>query len=182
MYSKLFISVLLLLASVKAQAQNQAYVYKDSVLTKAIGYVAQKASLDSIQKVYTQEVTAARSKAQENYAALAKPYNVQEGETIEQLKARMSAIDAEKLSLLQEEDKLLETRIKSYNSQLEKQYNRDIKPIMETIDLQIANYAKKHKIDYVFIMEEMAKSLAYVNKGKDITAVIVEMVNKELQK
>ncbi|WP_396225401.1 OmpH family outer membrane protein [Flavobacterium sp.] len=173
--------MLLVLLGLKLQAQ-QVYIYKDSLVVSAKGYVAKKASLDSVQKVYTEEVQNFRTKAQENYTALVTPYAPKEGETIEQLKARMSAIDAEKLTLLQEEDKLLETRIKSYNSQLEQQYNRDLKPIMDTIDAVIATYAKKNKIDFVFVMEELAKSLAYVNKGKNITGVISELVNKELGK
>lgn len=180
-YKVFFLAVVFSCVAYGAQAQ-QAYVYKDSLLVAAKGYTSKKESLDSIQKVYSEEVQNIRTKAQTAYTALIKPYAPKEGETLEQLKARLNAIDAEKLTLLQEEEKLLETRIKSYNSQLEQQYNRDIKPIMDAIDNTIASYAKKNKIDFVFIMEELAKSLAYVNKGKNITGVISALVNKELSK
>jgi Skp family chaperone for outer membrane proteins len=180
-YKVFFLGVVFSCLAYSAQAQ-QAYVYKDSVLVAAKGYIAKKASLDSVQKVYSEEVQAIRSKSQENYTALITPYAPKESETVEQLKARMSAIDAEKLTLLLEEGKLLETRIKSYNSQLDQQYTRDIKPIMDAIDNTIASYAKKNKLDFVYNMEELSKSLVYVNKGKNITGVILELVNQELNK
>lgn len=178
----ILVVVAMVLGVISVQAQNQAHVYKDSLLLAASGYIQHKASIDSLQTAFSQELQNNKAALEERYVALTKSYAPKEQETIEQLKTRMSSIDAEKLHLLQEEDKLLDTRIKSYNAQLEQQYNRDIKPILETIDLQIANYAKKHKIDYVFIMEEMAKSLAYINKGKDITNTIIELVNKSLAK
>jgi hypothetical protein len=172
---------LLLILGFTVQAQ-QAYVYKDSLLLAANNYTIKKASLDSVQKVYSEEVQAIRSRSQVNYTALITPYIPKEGETVEHLKARMSAIDAEKLRLLLVEGKLLETRIKSYNSQLEQQYTRDIKPIVDTIDAVLASYAQKNKLDFIYSMEELQKALVYVNKGKNITGVISALVNNELNK
>lgn len=163
-----------------AQAQQHAYVYKDSVFVQLKGYTAKNSAINSLKQAYTQEVQTERTKLQDKYAALAKPYNIAEGETIEQLKTRMSAQDSEKLNLLQEEDKLLETRIKSYNKQLETQFKQDIEPYINRVNSAMETYAKKNKVDYIWVMETVKEQLAYVNKSKNITGVIVEMVNKEL--
>lgn len=171
---------LLFLMAITTHAQ-QAYVYRDSILIAAKGYTAKKANLESLQKDYAKEIQEANAKNQEKLATLIKPYTPKEGETLEQIKPRMSAIDVEKLNLLQEENKLLETKVKSYNTQLEKQYARDIKPILDTIDAVIAAYAKKNKIDFVYSIEELQKTLVYVNKGKDITKIIKELVQKEVK-
>ena len=85
-----------------------------------------------------------------------------------------------KAILGQDKDKLLETRIKSYNKQLEQQYQQNIEPYNKAVNNALESYAKKNKIDYIWYMEAIKQQLGYVNKSKDITQVIVEMVNKEL--
>ena len=178
---KLFLcTMVMVLGASVAQAQNQAYVYKDSVYAKLQGYPQKQQALDSLQGVYTQEVQAQKQGLQKQYAALTEAYAPKQGETIEQLKTRMSAMDAEKLNLLQEEDKLLETRIKSYNKQLEQQHQQNIEPYNKAVNNALESYAKKNKLDYIWFMEAIKQQLGYVNKSKDITQVIVEMVNKEL--
>lgn len=178
-YRKQLVSLLVLLVFyTQAQAQNQAHVYRDSIFMQVKGYTQKSKALDSIKQVYTAEIQKEQIKVQEKYLALAKPYQVKENEALEQLKARMNAQDAEKLSLLQEEIKFLETRIKSYNKQLDDQYKVEIQPFINKINAAIATYATKNKIDYVWIMEDQMTKLAYINKKNNITRAIINLLNK----
>lgn len=177
---KIIISIMFLLTSLKGLAQT-AYVYRDSVYAQLVHYSSKSQALDSLQKVYIEEVQTERTKLQEKYKALATPYSIKDGETIEQLKARMSTQDQEKMYLLQEEDKLLETRIKSYNKLLEQQYIAQIEPYHKAVSTALEFYSQKNKLDYIFYMESLKGALAYVNKSKDVTTDIVKMVNNELQ-
>lgn len=179
-FKLVLVTMVMVLGASVAQAQNQAYIYKDSLYAKLQAYPHKKQALDSLQGVYTKAVQAQKQGLQKQYAALTEAYAPKQGETIEQLKTRMKTIDAEKLNLLQEEDKLLETRIKSYNKQLEQQYQQNIEPYNKAVNNALESYAKKNKIDYIWYMEAIKQQLGYVNKSKDITQVIVEMVNKEL--
>lgn len=179
---KIIVHVIILLFCFiqNANSQVHVYLYKDSVYRRLIDYSVKINFLDSLKNGFTQEIELERLRLQEKYTSLVLPYKIIEGETIEQLKARMSAKDIEKLNLLQEEDKLLETRIKSYNKQLEQQFKQDIEPYINRVNSAMETYAKKNKVDYIWVMEAVKEQLAYVNKSKNITDVIVEMVNKEL--
>jgi Skp family chaperone for outer membrane proteins len=106
---------------------------------------------------------------------------VKQDELIEALKSRMTALDVEKLSILQEDDKALSNKYASYNKLLEKQHKQDIQPYLDKVNAAIADYARSNKIDYVWIVDQLKPALAYINQGKDITSTIVGIVNKKVQ-
>lgn len=162
-------------------AQN-AYLYQDSVYYQSVGYTEKIETLNNDKDKYEQELKGLQKNLKEKILNLTSTYNSVSGETMEQVKMRMSAKDAEMLSLLEEENKLLDKRIASYNKVLEDQYNNDIMPYVQLVNSTIESYALKNKIDFVWIMENMNNSLAYANKGKNITSVIIKMVNAELEK
>ncbi|UPZ17874.1 OmpH family outer membrane protein [Flavobacterium humidisoli] len=165
--------------SLQVQAQQHVYVYRDSVFAKLDGYKGKYKKLDSLKLIYTQEIQTERAKLQNKYVGLSNLYAVEKGETIDQLKARMNSLDKEKLILLQEEDKLLATRIKSYNRMLEQQFILEIQPYISVVNKAISSYAKKNKVDYVWTMEELQNNLLFANPGKNITKTIADAANKE---
>lgn len=162
------------------EAQQQCFIYQDSVLMNLQGYTQKMSSLDSVRNAYTSEIQTMQQDQQRKYRELLEPYKVQQNESVEQIKARLSAADKEKFALLQEEDKLLDMRIKTYNKLLQQQYDRDIQPYYDLITKALETYALKNKIDFIWKMDEVGKQTAYFNKSKNITRIIVDMVNKNL--
>ena len=73
---------------------------------------------------------------------------------------------------------MLEERKKSYNEILDAHFKQNIRPRINKLNGIIEAYAAKNKYDMVFILEEIAPSLAYVNKGKDITPAIIRELLK----
>jgi Skp family chaperone for outer membrane proteins len=168
--------------ALQIQGQRHVYLYKDSLFVKLAGYENRLKNLDSLKQIYTQKIAVDRSEIQNRFNDLAKSYNVFEGETVDQLKSRMNSIDKEKLSLLQEEDKLLDIRIKSYNKILEDMFTLEIKPYISAVNNAISSYATKNKVDYVWIMEELQTKVLFVNPEKNITKIILDAANKDIKK
>ena len=176
---KLFFYVFLLVSSF-VFSQNTVHIYKDSVFSQLKGYQTKSSFLDSLKNVYTSEVQSMRSKLKADFNDLLNFYQLREGETLEQLKIRMSEKDKEQVNLLQEREKELNIRLKSYNVLLEDKFKNDIEPYINLVNLALDSYEKKNKIDYIWVMEEVSNKLAYINKKKNITKEIVEIVNKKL--
>ncbi|WP_294311385.1 OmpH family outer membrane protein [uncultured Chryseobacterium sp.] len=175
---KLFISVLLLFYASSAGAQTAAFISKEKLYPALKGYSAKQASLDTLKVKLYREVRQEEQGLQKKYQAIINPYAPGQNETLEELQTRMSKPDTERLKLLQEEQKLHESRIISYNNQITDQYNRDLKAYVETANKEIEVYARKNKIDMVWYLEDIKMALPYYNNAKNITAVIADRVNK----
>lgn len=178
---KLFTSVLLFLFfATFAHAQNTAFISKEKLYPALKGYSSRQASLDTLRLKLSREVQEEAQRLQKKYESLVGPYAPKQNETLESLQTRMSKTDAEKLKLLQDEQKLHGSRIKSYNNQIDEQYNRDLRIYIEKTSQQLEAYAKKNKIDMIWYLEDVKQALPYYNPSKDITLLIAEQVNKTL--
>lgn len=162
-------------------SQQQAYVYQDSIYLQLKDYKAKMDLLTEQRSKYEKEVQETQSNLNEKAENLLAPYNVKEGETLEQLQARLNAKDLELYKLLQEENKLLASRLESYNKLLDNQYKTDIVPYINLVNSTIEAYALKSKLDYVWDMNQLKGNLVYANKGKNITKTVVEIVNSKLK-
>ncbi|GEN78092.1 OmpH family outer membrane protein [Chryseobacterium hagamense] len=178
---KLFTPVLLFLFyATMANAQTTAFISKDKLYPALKGFSARQASLDTLRLKLSQEIQEEEQTLQKKYESIINPYAPKQNETFESLRMRMNKTDAEKLKLLQDERKLHETRIKSYNNQISEQYSHEVKPYLEKAGQQIEAYAKKNKIDMIWYLEDVKPALPYYNSSKDITRIIAEEVNKML--
>lgn len=108
---KLFISVLLLFYASSAGAQTAAFISKEKLYPALKGYSAKQASLDTLKVKLYREVRQEEQGLQKKYQAIINPYATGQNETLEELQTRMSKPDTERLKLLQEEQKLHESRI-----------------------------------------------------------------------
>lgn len=163
-------------------AQNTALVSREKLFTQLKGYSGKQAASDTLRMQLSREVQQQQANLQKKYQDLIQPYTPKQNETAEALQARMSKMDQEKFKLLVEEQKLQDTRIKSFNSQLDELYARDLKPYILQVEAALQQYARKNKIDMVWYLEDVAKALPYYNKEKDITAAIAETVNQAMLK
>lgn len=163
-------------------AQNTALISREKLFTLLKGYSGKQAASDTLRVQLSKEVQQQQAGLQKKYQDLIQPYTPKQDETAEALQARMSKIDQEKFRLLVEEQKLQDTRIKSFNSQLDELYARDLKPYIIQVEAALQQYARKNKIDMVWYLEDVAKALPYYNKEKDITAAIAEAVNQAMLK
>lgn len=163
-------------------AQNTALISREKLFTQLKGYSGKQAASDTLRMQLSREVQQQQAGIQKKYQDLIQPYAPKQNETAEALQARMSKMDQEKFKLLVEEQKLQDTRIKSFNSQLDELYVRDLKPYILQVEAALQQYARKNKIDMVWYLEDVAKALPYYNKEKDITVAIAEMVNQAMLK
>lgn len=179
-FPRFVIVFLVLFVSNSVSGQWQAYIHRDSVFMQLKGYLAKKASLDSVRQAYDEEIRGLRDAQQEQYNVLLTPYCIEKNESPEQIEMKLSNEDRERLKLLQEADVLIEKRIKTYNSLLQRQYQLNIQPYIDKVNQVIELYAKKNKIDFIWVIEDITNQLAYFNKGKNVTKSIAEWVNKGL--
>ena len=163
-------------------AQNTALISREKLFTQLKGYSGKQAASDTLRMQLSREVQQQQANLQKKYQELIQPYAPKQNETAEALQARMSKMDQEKFKLLVEEQKLQDTRIKSFNTQLDELYARDLKPYIVQVEAVLQQYARKNKIDMVWYLEDVAKALPYYNKEKDITAAIAETVNQAMLK
>ncbi len=176
---KNLLNLILLVAASTAVAQsNFAYIYRDSILRVTPKYLDNIKKVDSLQKAYTTEIKNSQEQINNKLAALLKGYNVKENENIEQIKSRMSKEDTVSLSLLIQEDKMLQTKAKSYDNLVNFAFQKDVQPLVNKVNKAIEKYAVANKIDVIYMMEDLQPAVAYINRKKNITKVIIEAVKK----
>lgn len=171
----------ILFAAGTAKAQNMAFLSKEKLFPMLKGYTAKQAAADTLRVQLSREIQKQQDDLQKKFRELIKSYNPKESETTETIVKRFNSMDQEKFKLLQEEQKLQDTRIKSFNKQLDDLYSRDIKPYLVQMETALQQYAQKNKVDAVWYLEEAGQALPYYNKSRDITAIIADAVNKVLQ-
>jgi Skp family chaperone for outer membrane proteins len=165
-----------LLYSMVLSAQNFAYIQQDSILKSVSNYEKTLISIDSVSKSYQKEIKTMQEEWNIKVGLLLKPYNVKENENIDSVKSRMTAIDTTKLSILLDEDKIFIKRAKSYDEIVKQKYQTEVQPILNRVNNAITTYAKKNKIDVVYVIENLRPALAYIDKKKNITGVIITML------
>lgn len=173
-FQKSAVLLLFLLSCNYSFTQNQAYIYRDSLLTAVSGYKSNIKRIDSLSNAYKKTLQASEKSQQQKVAELLKPYNVQENEQIEDLKKRLKPSDADQFSVYIQEGELLNKQAKVYDDILKEDYAKNIQPLLNKVNKCIETYAKENKIDYVWIMEEIGQQLAFGNKDKNITAKIIQ--------
>lgn len=176
------LALALILISIGSQAQSAALLSREKLFPQLKGFTEKQAAADTLRLQLSREVRKQQADLQKKYQDLMQPYAPKQNETREALEARMSKVDQERLKLLAEEQKLQDTRINSFNRQLDEKYARDIKPYMMQVEAAVRQYAEKNKIDMVWYIEDIRKALPYYNKATDITSLIADAVNKTVSK
>lgn len=159
-------------------AQGHAYLRRDTLLQELPGYSKAIREFEDMKKMYNEEVNADRERLNQKIGELIASYQFKTDEPVESLVSRMNPSDQARFGVIQKEAELLEEKVKSYNQIVEKHFKEKVQPLLDKVNQEIENYAKKNKLDMVFILEEIGPSLAYVNKGRDITPAIIALVKK----
>jgi Skp family chaperone for outer membrane proteins len=160
------------------KAQNTAFIYRDSILAVTPGYIPSIKKVDSLKRAYATEIDAANKEWETKVNALLATYSPKKDETIEIIKSRMTAADTTQFGLLVKESMFISEKAKTYNQLYQQAFAKDVQSILTKVDGIISKYAQANKLDYIFMMEEIERTLAYMNKGKNITQSIrQEVVN-----
>ena len=157
---------------------NVGFIYMDSVLTSYPGYNTAVYQYDSLRSVLNTELTNEQKKINQNNDAFLKKYSLRGGENIEEIMQLIAPSDTLAFSQLLEDNNVLNVRQKSYENLIRYLYNKDIDPIVQSVKNEIDIYAKKHKIDIVFIMENIEGTYVYLNSACDLTDEIIKRVQK----
>lgn len=171
---KISLLVLMFCFSGFLSAQNVAFVSQDSILASIPDYKMNLAKIDSLKNVYRAEIKEAKDKVNDKLEIILASYMVQQNEDLETLKKRMTANDVSKLELLLEEDKFIEKKVKNFDLLLSSEYAATVQPIIDKVNNTIENYAVKNKLYAVYILEQMRPALAYYDRKKDITQLIIK--------
>ncbi len=160
------------------QAQQIALIHRDSVLLTTPHYTEKIQSVDSVQKVYTQELESLQKSLEGKYVQLLQPYRINQNEPVESIKQRMSPADTLRFNILLDEDKALQVKAKSYDNMVRFLYEQDVRPILNKVDAVIKSYCEKNKIDMVLYLEQMQPAMAYLNPKRNITREIISLISK----
>jgi Skp family chaperone for outer membrane proteins len=153
-----------------------AYV-EETVLLKALkGYEQNTKTLDSLKQVYAQETANAKKELEQKVATLMTPYNFSNAESMETIKAKLKPADADRLALYTKENELLTKVNANYQLVLKTIYEQKVQPLLDKLNTLIANYAKAQDIKMIYTLEKIAPSLAYLDKGMDITPEILKLL------
>jgi Skp family chaperone for outer membrane proteins len=167
----------------ETNAQNTVYFYRDSVLAITPGYIPAIVKMDSLKTAYNKEIQTANQQLEGKINSLINPYKPTKEETVEIIKKRMTASDTTQLSLLIKEGQFIGEKTKTYNLLYKQAFEKEVQSILTKVDAIITKYATTNKIDFVYMMEELEKSLAYMNKKKNITpAIKAEVLKMGIQK
>ena len=116
---------------------------------------------------------------QTKVSELLKPYKPSKQESIVGIKARMSGLDTVKLNLLLDEEKSLKKKEESYHYMLNFTYKNEIQPMLDRVNNAISSYAKKNKLDGIYILENISSSMAYIKEENIVTQAIINMVKSQ---
>jgi Skp family chaperone for outer membrane proteins len=155
-----------------------AYMYRDSILAVTPGYIPAIKKVDSLKTVYNNEVQTANQQWQGKMNSLLTPYNPTKEETFDAIKKRMNGTDTTQLSLLIKENVFITEKTKTYNQLYQQAFAKEVQAILNKVDAIVSKYAVANKIDFVYMMEELERSIAYINKKKNITQAIIKEVVK----
>jgi hypothetical protein len=101
---KIQLLIFITLTQCLAFGQNFAYIHRDSVLYNTPNYVNNIKKTDSLTQAYKNEIKVAQESLQQKLNDLLSKYSPKEGETLDILRARMTAIDTTSLGILTDED------------------------------------------------------------------------------
>jgi Skp family chaperone for outer membrane proteins len=169
---------LLIISITVLSAQGNGYLRRDTLLTELPGYTQAIKEFDDMKKMYNEEIKTDRERLNQKVMDLLKPYNTKEGETPESIIGRLSPADASRFSVMEKEAGLIDEKTKSYNDIIDKHYKEKVQPLLDKLNAEVEKYAVKNKLDMVFVLEEIAPALAYINKGRDITPAIIGLLKK----
>jgi Skp family chaperone for outer membrane proteins len=175
---KIFLIGVILFFTTTTYAQI-AYVSIDSVYAVVPNYKEKLQRLKETATTYREEIAKSRKLNQEKLNQLVGPYNAQTNEAFDKIKLRMKDTDALQLDLLIDEDNAVTKKEEYYNKIIQLEYDKEIKPKVEMVNLVISNYAKSKKLDAIYILEQLKPALQYLNPEKNITQAIIAAIKKE---
>ena len=155
-------------------SHNTAYLSRTKVLSQLKGYTSETKAYDSLKASYQKEIETTRNGIDEKFRALTAVYKPVNKEDLPTLKQRMDKVDQEKLKLLEEENKMLESRINSYNSILDQKYKTSVGSYIDKLNAAIDAYANKNKLEVVWDTDALGNAAAWLSKSRDIGTAILE--------
>lgn len=164
---------LLALANAKLAAQNIAFVNEGKLLAALPGYTQATKQMDSVQKVYSTEISQKTADLDQRVQSLLQNYKVSTQTTTAQLQAMLNEADKKKLALLQEEGELLKKQLALKQEDYNALYQKTVGPITAKANKMIQEYCKANKIEALFKLDVASQTLLFYNETKDITELMI---------
>jgi len=178
----LFVLSLSVLFTISGRAQRMAYMYGDTVLKAIPEYGIRLVKLDSVRLSYQKEIETEQSTLQQKLNKLTSSYSFKAGESIDQLKSRMTPSDTLSLNLLANNSKQVLEKKQTYDRIVQAAFEKDIQPLLENVKKITARYARDNKISVIVQYEQLKGALIYIDPKDDITRAIVALLSGQKQK
>lgn len=175
----IFMSNLLSFQTLQAQDTKDIYVSVNTLLNGVPGYAKDFQSLDSLKKVYEQDIQTKDQSIKMRFSNLLKPYNLQNNESIDIVKKRMSSADTIRLKMLVNESDLLENTLKSYENLLVLQEEKTTKKVENLVKEVLTVYAQEMKVHTIKNLD--SASLLFLDEDLDHTENVLEEVLKKIK-
>ncbi len=154
----------------KSKINSQiAYVEQNIILSNLKGYGVYTKEIDSLKQVFAKEIQESTAQLNEKMNTLLKNYQLNQNESIEQIKSKLKENDLSKFELYLKENELIEKSKINYELMLKATYDQKVQPLLNRVNQTIENYATSHGFLIVLTLENMSPAIAYINKGINIT-------------
>lgn len=163
--------------SYSVQAQRIAYLYGDSVLKSIPEYGIRVSKLDSVRLAYQKEIENEQNTLQQKLNKLSTSYSPKAGETISELKSRMSPSDTLSMNLLVNNSRQVQEKKQAYDRIVQAFFEKDVQPLLDTVKNITSKYARENKITMVVQYEQLKGALVYIDPKDDITRAIVALLS-----
>jgi Skp family chaperone for outer membrane proteins len=174
----LFLLVLIpfIVVAQKSKTKNTnpiAYIEQTKILKSLQNFEQNTKEVDSLKQTYAKEIQENTIALNEKINVLLKPLQLNDTETIETIKAKLKDNDLAKFDLYLQENELIEKASKNYDLMLKTIYEQKVQPLIDKVNVTIEEYAKSNDIKIVLTLENISPALAYIDKGVDITEIII---------
>lgn len=159
-------------------AQKTAFINETKLLENLPGYKQALQKTDSINQAFVTEIKKEQEAIGKKEQLLLKPYHTNDKITPAEIKAKFSDIDKKKYELLEQEAALLQKKIDAKQDEYSQLYKQHLGVLLNKANTEINNFCKKNKIDVLLKLDKLSSAIAYYDKEKDITDVIVENLKK----
>lgn len=174
---KKILTLILLLFTLFVSAQNIAFIYQDSILNSLKNYKKNINTIEKLKIQFQNEIQKEKNECQKKIENLIQKNNLVGIKNIEEIKSKIPQTDLNILDVLLEEDNLISKKAANYDLVIQIQFNKDVLPLIEKVNLVLKKYAEKNKISIIYSIEKLRQTIAYIDTEKDITKNIINLLN-----
>ncbi len=184
----IYLMVLVMMAPCWLSAQKKtnkrptiAYIEQTKVFNSIQGYEESVREIDSLRTIYSLEVKESVEKLQNKLNTLLKPYQFEQTESLEIIKAKLKGNDLQLFEMYMQESDFITKATKNFELMLQTLYNQKIKPINDKVSKVIEEFAQSQNLSVIYDVESLS-TVVYISKEINITNQIIQKLKNDSNK